>query len=62
MLLREERGKANFFIYNGNFWASYNHFGRWRNQHIALTVVSGIMAIAVNVIFFIFVFQYSGQP
>ncbi len=61
MLLREERGKANFFIYNGNFWASYNHFGKWKRQHIGMAVLSGIMAVAVNVVFFVFIFAYWTQ-
>jgi hypothetical protein len=58
MILREERGKANFFIFNGNFWASYNHFGKWKYQHIGLAILSGILAIGVTVVFFIFVLRF----
>jgi hypothetical protein len=59
LTLREERGKANFLIYNGSFWASYNHFGKWKNQHIMFVVVSLVSAVAVNLFFFVLLFEVS---
>lgn len=56
LTLREERGKANFTIYNGNFWASYNHFGKWKKSHILFAVFTFSFAVAVNVFFFILLF------
>ena len=50
--LREERGKANFLIYNGNFWASFNHFGKWKQFHITLLLLSLVVTPVVNVFFF----------
>lgn len=53
--LREERGKANFMIYNTNFWASFHHFGKWKREHVSLLLSTvGITAI-INIILFVFI-------
>jgi hypothetical protein len=54
--LREERGKANFMIYNTNFWSSYHHFGKWKREHVSLLLVSLVVTVALNLIIFVFVF------
>jgi hypothetical protein len=55
MKLREERGKANFLIYNGNFWSSYQHFGKWKHKHIGFMGLSLGFAVASNLIFFLWI-------
>jgi len=54
--LREERGKANFMIYNTNFWASYHHFGKWKQQHLTLLLATITITTALNLIIFLFLF------
>jgi hypothetical protein len=51
--LREERGKANFFIYNGNFWASYHHLPKWKTFHLVLLGLSGVFCLGINLFFFL---------
>lgn len=58
LTLREERGKANFMIYNTNFWASYHHFGKWKREHISLLLMATGLTALVNIIVFGFIIWF----